>query len=251
MHQVLPDRALMASIRIFYQPIVRLEDMRPDYVEVLARAAGPDGSMGGPESIVDAMTCSERSMRLTASIMRRTLAEYEEFGFAGNDLSIAFNLPLDAMLHPDLLERLAALREISRLPAEKIRFELTERHPVHDLEAAYAAISDLRDAGYGLALDDITPDMPYLAELLEMPIRAIKLDRSVVTSAHPADQAFISEMTLRAAANQQDIIAEGIETPRMRDQMREMGVTHAQGYLFSRPLPAVALEQYLFPKCPT
>ncbi|GLR65773.1 hypothetical protein GCM10010909_04510 [Acidocella aquatica] len=235
----------MASIRIFYQPIIRLADLRPDYAEVLARTTGADGTMGGAETVVEAMTGAERSMRLTACIMQRALDEYTEHGFAAQNLRIAINLPLDAMLHPDLVTCIELIRASSGLPTSNIRFELTERHPVHDLKAACAVITTLRAAGYGLALDDITPDMPYLPALLDMPIRAIKLDRSVVISDHPADQEFIRAMAAQAAAKGQDIIAEGIETPTLRDSLRARGVTHGQGYLFSHPLPAAGLGQYL------
>jgi EAL domain-containing protein (putative c-di-GMP-specific phosphodiesterase class I) len=238
-----PDPALIASIRIFFQPIIRLGDLRPDYVEVLARAAAPDGSLAGPESIVDAMTNAEHSMGLTAGIMQRTLEEYASFNFAESDLAVAFNLPLDAMLHPELIERLDRVRENSNIPTRNIRFELTERHPVHDIGAACNVISTLRTAGYGLALDDITPDMPNLPALMQMPIRAIKLDRSVVIS--HAGQPFIRDMVAKATEHDQDIIAEGIETAELRDNMRNLGVTHGQGFLFSRPLPAPALQTFL------
>jgi len=245
MYQVLPDLALMASIRVFYQPIIRLANLRPDYVEVLARAEAADGTLGGPESIVAAMTGAERSMCLTASIMQRTLEEYEAFNFGAADLGVAFNLPLDAMLHPELVERIETIRSGSRLPARNIRFELTERHPVHDLSGARSVIIALRNAGYGLALDDVTPNMPNLPALMDMPIRAIKLDRSLVTSTSTTDQEFARVMVAQAIINGQDIIAEGIETMEMRDDMRLLGATHGQGYLFSRPLPGAALQAFL------
>ena len=235
----------MASIRISYQPIIRLADLRPEYAEVLARTAGTDGTLGGAETIVEAMTGTERSMRLTACIMQRALNEYTEHAFAAQNLRVAINLPLDAMLHPDLVASIEHIRAGAGLPTSNICFELTERHPVHDLEAACAVITTLRTAGYGLALDDITPGMPYLPALLNMPIRAIKLDRSVVISEHPADQEFIRAMVAQATAKGQDIIAEGIETPDLRDSLRARGVTHGQGYLFSHPLPAAGLRQYL------
>ncbi len=235
----------MASIRIFYQPIIRLVDLRPDYVEVLARTVDTNGTLSGAETVVDAMTGSERSMRLTACIMQRALDEYTVRGFAAHNLCIAINLPLDAMLHPELVTRIELIRAGSGLPQQNIRFELTERHPVHDLQAACTVITALRAAGYGLALDDITPSMPYLPALMDMPIRAIKLDRSVVISNHPSDQVFIRDMVAQATAKGQDIIAEGIETTELSNNLHARGVTHGQGYLFSRPLPAAGLQAYL------
>lgn len=245
MQQVLPDRALTASIRIRYQPIVRLADLRTEYVEVLARSASSTGAIEGPEPIIGAMTGEESSMRLTASIMRRALDQYEEFGFGEHDLRLAFNLPLDAMMHPDLVPRIESLREAAGLPAHNIRFELTERHPVNDLEAASGVIATLRHIGYDLALDDITPGMPHLAELMKMRIRAVKLDLSVVVSKTQAAQNFVREMVAKTKANGQDIIAEGIETTEMQEDMRARGVTHGQGFLFSKPLSAAALQSFL------
>ena len=80
---------------------------------------------------------------------------------------------------------------------------------------------------------------------MDMPIRAIKLDRSVVISDHSSDHDFIRDMVAQATANGQDIIAEGIETTELRDNLRARGVTHGQGFLFSRPLPADGLQAYL------
>src|ERR1700758_2436584 len=99
------DRALIASLRIYYQPIVRLGDLRPAYVEILARAEAGDGTLGS-DAIIHAMSGADRSMRLTACIMRSALAEYKAFHFAASGLSIAFNLPLEAMLHPQLTARI-------------------------------------------------------------------------------------------------------------------------------------------------
>jgi EAL domain-containing protein (putative c-di-GMP-specific phosphodiesterase class I) len=245
MLQVQPDQALEASIRIFYQPIIRLADFRLDHVEVLARAVGIDGTLGGPGAIVDAMTDAERSMRLTTCIMQRALTEYAAFSFAEDDLSVAFNLPLDAMLHPGLVSRIETIRAGWGLSARNIRFELTERHPVCDIAGAWSVISRMRDAGYDLALDDVTPNMPNLAALLGMPIRAIKLDRSIVADTEGSGHDFIRAMVAIASANRQDVVAEGIETDEMRDEMREYGVTHGQGYLFARPLAAAALRGFL------
>jgi EAL domain-containing protein (putative c-di-GMP-specific phosphodiesterase class I) len=240
-----PDQTLKASIRIFYQPIVRLSNLQPEYVEILARSAAKDGTLRGPEPIVEAMDGSERSMQLTSSILGRTLSEYGFYNFSAQNLTVAVNLPLDAMLHPELVQTIESIRALANLPARHIRFELTERHPVHDLPAARAVITALRDAGYGLALDDITPDTPNLPALMAMPIRAIKLDRSVVISKSETDQNFIRDMVAQATNNGQDIIAEGIETREKCHDMRTRGVTHGQGFLFSPPMPATALQTFL------
>ncbi len=245
---VLNDTALMATIRISYQPVVRLADLCTDYVEVLARAEDEDGLLSGPESIVDAMTFGARSMRLTGYIMQAALREYVAYGFGRNDLGFAFNLPLDAMMEPGLVSRIDGIRARLNLPANNIRFELTERHPVHDLRGADTVIAALHDAQYGLALDDVTPEMPNLPALMGMKVNAIKLDRSVVTAGDRVE--FIREIVAGARARGQAVIAEGIETETLLAEMRALGVTHGQGFLFSRPLLADGLQDFLMRERP-
>jgi EAL domain-containing protein (putative c-di-GMP-specific phosphodiesterase class I) len=238
------DRALIASLRIYYQPIVRLADLRPAYVEILARAEAGDGTVGS-DAVIHAMSGADRSMHLTTCIMRTALAEYKAFQFGESGLSIAFNLPLDAMLHPQLMARIEAVRARSGLPAHSIRFELTEQQPVRNLAAAGAAIAALRNARYGLALDDITPETPHLRELMALPIRAVKLDKSVVNSTAQGDHEFIRDIIARANAYGQTVIAEGIETTELCERMRLLGVTHGQGFLFAHPLSAADLQKFL------
>jgi EAL domain-containing protein (putative c-di-GMP-specific phosphodiesterase class I) len=238
------DRALIESLRIYYQPIDRLADLRPAYVEILARAEAGDGTVGA-DAVIHAMSGADRSMDLTSCIMNCALAEYKAFHFGRSGLSIAFNLPLDAMLHPQLMARIEAVRAQSGLAAQYIRFELTEQQPVRDLQTAGAAITALRNAHYGLALDDITPETPHLPALMALPIRAVKLDKSVVISTAEGDRNFIREIVARAKAYGQTVIAEGIETAELCERMRQFGVTHGQGFLFAHPLSAGDLQKFL------
>jgi EAL domain-containing protein (putative c-di-GMP-specific phosphodiesterase class I) len=238
-------RRLVKSLRLRYQPIIRLTDMQTDSLEVLARAETTDGALNGPETIVEAMTGAKASMALTGAILQRALAEFNESGLANPGPVLAINLPLDAMLHPDLVVIIETIRSRHRLAPQKIRFELTERHPVQDISAVGGIITVLRKAGYMLALDDITPGMPNLAALMKLPIHAIKLDRSIVVSGTRADTAFIRELVAHAQAHDHEIIAEGIETEATLKRMRRLGVTHGQGYLFAHPLPAAALKAFL------
>jgi len=249
-----PPEALpnVDSIRIRYQPVVRLADMRAGSVEILARAVAADGKMIGPEAIINAMTTGDYAMSLTSFIVQLALSERAEGHFDDLDIAFAFNLPLNVLLHPDLVQIIEAIRRNAGIRPEIMRFELTETQPVTDLKTAGAVIGRLRDAGYRLALDDITPETPNLDALLDLPFRAVKLDRSVVMEAAHADpvvagtaRQFIAEVTARAGASGKAVVAEGIESARTMDMMRALAVTHGQGFYFARPLPARALQPWL------
>ncbi len=238
------DHALFDCIRIAYQPIVRLSSRSADYLEVLARTADEAGAWSGPERVVAAMDSAERSLAITAQIMGRALTEYPSFT-PEPPCTLAFNLPLDALLHPMLMERIEAGRAAAGIDATHIQFELTETHPVTNPFATGAAIAALRAAGYRLALDDVTPSMHNLAALLRLPIAAFKLDHSVTNATDASTQDFIGRLAARAAADGKIVIAEGIEDEPALRRMRALGVTHGQGFLFAAAMPAGALAGYL------
>jgi EAL domain-containing protein (putative c-di-GMP-specific phosphodiesterase class I) len=191
------------------------------------------------------MTGTEESMSLTRVIVARAFAEHTAHGFETLGLTFAFNLPLDAMLHPDLVSIIDSMRGKTFLPAGAFGFELTEHHPVHDTGRVNIIITTLRDAGYHLALDDITPETTNLDALLRMPIKAFKLDRKITNSKRRSDMDFISRIVGHTTINNQVVIAEGIETFATLQKMRGLGVHYGQGFLFARPLRAAALKPFL------
>jgi EAL domain-containing protein (putative c-di-GMP-specific phosphodiesterase class I) len=238
------------AIRVRYQPIIRLDDMRPSSAEILARLQTNSGATMGPEAIVAAMTDSEQSMELTSLILGLALGERVAGRFDELGLCFAANLPLDAMQHPNLLGVIETTRINAGIAPGVIRFELTESHPVTEFERLGAVISGMREAGYGLALDDISPQTPNLDRLLELPFSAVKLDREVTAGAMrasggAASRQFISRVTAQARRIGRAVVAEGIETQAALERMRELGATHGQGFLFARPLPARALEPWV------
>jgi EAL domain-containing protein (putative c-di-GMP-specific phosphodiesterase class I) len=239
------------SIRIRYQPIIRLADLRPTTVEILARVQTETGPLVGPNSIIAAMVDGDVALSLSGAIVQRALRERNETRFDRLPLNFAFNLPLDAMLHQDLLDILKDLQQRENIHPRALRFELTETTPVTDLPSIAAVINNLNDAGYKIALDDITPSTHNLDALLNLPFRAVKLDRSITIGAlsrqkTTADRSRDFIQKIAAHANgKRAVIAEGIETEPTSQLMRSLGVTHGQGYLFARPLPAGALQPWL------
>lgn len=245
MHMKAPSSELAAALRLRYQPIVRLDDGGLCHVEVLARTLGQDGHLLGPQGIVEAMNHPDIALSLTRAIMERALAEYQAQGLSAYQLPLAFNLPLNVLVHPGIPERIEKLRNRHGLPAGLLRFELTETQPVQNLPLAEDSIAALRKAGYLLALDDVTPATPFLLALMKTPVDAVKLDRTVVIDDSPKAQGFIGKIVQLATGQFQDVVAEGIETQEQLSQMRDHGVTHGQGYLFSRPLAVEDLSTWL------
>ncbi|GAN81770.1 EAL domain-containing protein [Acidocella aminolytica] len=233
------------TLRLHYQPVIRLRDGALSHAEVLARGIAPDGALRGQQWLIEAMDKPDLALSMTRTIMEQALSEYQALNLSVFGVPVAFNLPLSVLVHPETWGLIEKLRAQYCLAACLLRFELTETQPVHDLHLTTARIQDLREAGYLLALDDVIPDTPFLDALMAGPISAVKLDRSVVIDEHPEAQVFIGQVSRNAALNGLDVVAEGIETNAQLQRMQGQGVTHGQGFLLSRPMTAPALAAHL------
>jgi EAL domain-containing protein (putative c-di-GMP-specific phosphodiesterase class I) len=131
------------------------------------------------------------------------------------------------------------------LPGGALTIELTEDLFMADPERAGKVIKGLRDAGVAIAVDDYGTGYSSLAYLRELTgITALKIDRAFVTDLDrdPRAQAIVSSTVTLAESLGLKLVAEGVETEKVRDRLAHLGCSHAQGYLFGRPCQASAVE---------
>src|SRR4029077_12369725 len=113
-------------------------------------------------------------------------------------------------------------------------------------QIAAMVLSELRDYGVKIYLDDFGTGCSSLSHLHRLPVDALKIDRSFVMSLLLPDRPAIVESILALARTlRTSVVAEGIETDVQAFELERLGCTHAQGYLFSRPLSASAVEALL------
>ncbi len=125
--------------------------------------------------------------------------------------------------------------------------ELTESQPITELARLGHATECLRALGYGLAIDDVGPNIRDYRALLTLSFTSLKLDRHLVADAmtNDADRVFLLRTLDAARAAGLRIVAEGIQDTATWDGMAAWGVDQAQGFLVGRPLPADAVRPWL------
>ncbi len=241
-------REALATSRIQarYQPIVRFSDQVPVGMEVLARLDHPTRGTLSPDLFVPAIERAGLARRLTEVIVGRAFDDWPGSVLTALDLFIAVNVPLDVLLMPDTLDMFEARREHAGIPASRVLIELTESLPVTDIAALRAAIEGFRARGYGLALDDVAPDLRDYQALMRLSFTALKLDKDLVRESPDSAlaQAFLEHAIAAGRAANLTIIAEGVEETDMWDRMKSLGVDQAQGYLVARPLPLGAVQPW-------
>jgi len=118
---------------------------------------------------------------------------------------------------------------------------------MHDLEVAIVRLHELKGLGVHLAIDDFGTGYSSLAYLRQMPIDAVKIDKSFVDGvAGGAEESAVARAILALAATLHlDTVAEGVEQPEQAEALAALGCHLAQGYHFSRPVPAADMGRRL------
>ena len=144
---------------------------------------------------------------------------------------------------PDFMRQLLAEY---KLPASRFAFEVTERVALNSQLAA-VELKRLRAQGHLIVLDDFGTGYSSLAYLDELPVDIIKIDKSFVLRAQSLSSDIILSYLLHMAQKLDiDVIVEGVETTRQAERVCALGAHKAQGWLYSKDLPAHALVRAYF-----
>jgi len=154
--------------------------------------------------------------------------------------SIAINLSARQFQDPELFADVKATLSASGVDPRRLRIEITEHLLISDLGGAIATLNLLRQLGVTIAIDDFGTGYSSLDYLRDLPIDAIKLDRSFITEIGPNGGALpiIEGITTLSHILGLAVTAEGIETSHQLARLREIGCDRGQGFLLGRPAPS-------------
>ena len=162
--------------------------------------------------------------------------------FVPHDAYVAVNLSAASLTDGSVLDRLAGWTEESGLPATQLVLEITETTIMQNTDVAVELLHRLREHGFRVAMDDFGTGYSSLAYLRDLPISALKIDRSFVADiAEQRDAlAIVAWIVDLARAVGVDVIAEGVETAEQVALLQRLGCATAQGWFWG---PAVPLTQ--------
>lgn len=236
-------------VEAFYQPVVSLRDSTLLGFEALLRVRHPQRGILAPAVIMDAlddprMACSigERM----AGLVVDAICQWKAAGIACGQ--VALNLATENVIDASFATMLLELLDSRALSPSSIKLEITERvlldRSVTDMKANLAR---LRRAGITISLDDFGTGYASLVHLQTLPIDEIKIDRSFVTGLGTNENRgeIVRAMLGLAKTMKLATVAEGIETPGEALLLTSWGCDAGQGYLFSRPLPATAVQSFV------
>jgi EAL domain-containing protein (putative c-di-GMP-specific phosphodiesterase class I) len=164
------------------------------------------------------------------------------------DLTIAVNLSASQLLAPDLLHAVSAALRASGIPASAVHLEITESVVMNDVERSIATLQALRSNGVALSVDDFGTGYSSLSYLKQLPVTTLKIDRSFVDGLGgdgQHDPSIVDAVISLARALDLGVVAEGVETHGQHVALQRLGAERAQGYLWSKPMPATDVPAWL------
>ncbi len=159
---------------------------------------------------------------------------------------VTVNVSSRQLMQQNFLRIVERAVETSGLRPRDLRLEITETALMDSPAVAAQVLRQLREFGAKIYLDDFGTGYSSLSHLHKLPVDALKIDRSFVSSLGITERPAIVESIMALARTMNtSVVAEGIETEVQARELERLGCTHAQGYLFARPLAAKAAEQII------
>lgn len=232
---------------LFYQPKLTLDSMTISHVEALVRWQHPIKGLIPPDSFISIAEKTGQMAALTRWVTTAAIAQYVKWRRQGFDISIAINISAENILDKSYPDFVIALKQQYQLNDHSITLEVTEDALVADPEKATQMLSYLNEHGFKLSIDDYGTGYSSLAQLKQLPVQELKIDRSFVQnlSTDESDK-IIVHSTLELAHNLGlYVVAEGIEDETALLWLKSQGCELAQGYFISKPLPVDTLNLWL------
>ena len=162
-------------------------------------------------------------------------------------LTIAVNVSAREFRDPGFVEAVLAVLETTGARPNQLKLELTESLLLNDVEDIIAKMTRLQLRGVGFSLDDFGTGYSSLSYLKRLPLDQLKIDQSFVRDVltDPNDATIARTIIALASSLGLSVVAEGVESTGQRAFLLRNGCNAFQGYLFSRPVPAVALPDLM------
>jgi diguanylate cyclase (GGDEF)-like protein len=233
-----------SELLVEYQPIVSTSDGSVRGAEALLRWDHPQAGRIRPDVFIPLAETCGAIVPIGSWVMDRACRDRDTWQRPGErPIELAVNVSAHQFVSPGFVASVAEILDTTGIPPELLTLEVTESIFLQDGALAVAVFDQLKGLGVRLSLDDFGTGYSSLSYLSRFPIDTVKIDRSfVVQLAAPTTHLIIAAVVDLAHGMDMDIIAEGVETEKELDAVRELGCDFYQGYYFAASMPTEAFR---------
>ncbi|MEH6442469.1 MAG: EAL domain-containing protein [Oceanospirillaceae bacterium] len=232
---------------LYYQPKLDFKSGVITHMEALVRWQHPSLGMIPPDDFIPVAEQTGQINDLTCWVLKTAIDQYNRWLAMGMDFNIAINISAENFRDPAFFDFVCHSLDTAGVNANKLTLEVTESAVVDDPKSAIELLKKFKNLGIFLSIDDYGTGYSSLAQLKQLPVHELKIDKSFVQRLeHDLDDQIIVRSTIELAHNMGlTVVAEGIEDQFALDWLKENGCEKAQGYFISKPKPADELSPWL------
>jgi diguanylate cyclase (GGDEF)-like protein len=242
------------ELTVHYQPIVSLSSRMVVGVEALVRWRHVQRGLLGPKEFIHVAEQTGLIIPMGKLVLEQACTQAAGWMSRGatEPFHVSVNLSLRQVADPTFPEMVAQTLESTGLDPGALSLEITESVLMDDPETSVEVLDRIKALGVDLVLDDFGTGYSSLAYVQRFPIDVLKIDRSFVLNLgqDDEDRTIVETIVSMARGLRVSVIAEGVETAAQAGALSEMGCPMAQGYHYSRPLPASRIEELLGAELP-
>lgn len=234
------------KLELFYQPKYDVKADRVTQVEALLRWIHEDFGFVPPDEFVGLAEQSGLMPLLTQWVIEQVAKQCRLWKDKNTQIAIAINLSAYDV-NDKLPQKLARVLKDNSIDATDMILEITESAFMENTAQAIIVLNQLRQMGFPLSIDDYGTGYSSLAQLKNMPVNELKIDKSFVLNLDKDsnDQLIVRSTIDLARTMGLGVVAEGVETLEACHLLKRWGCDKLQGYYFSKPLPVTKFEAWL------
>jgi EAL domain-containing protein (putative c-di-GMP-specific phosphodiesterase class I) len=237
----LPHALERGELEVYYQDKVDVRTERLVGMEALVRWNHAELGLVSPARFIPLAEETGLIVPIGEWVLQEACRQTVEWRNQGaSEIRMAVNLSSGQFAKRDLTDSIRAVLRETGLDPRQLELELTESMLMDDAEGTTRTLRELKELGVHLSIDDFGTGYSSLAYLRRFPIDALKIDQSFIREVitNHDDSAIVTSIILMGHSLNLSVVAEGVETRAQLDYLRVLECDQAQGYLFSKPVPA-------------
>jgi diguanylate cyclase (GGDEF)-like protein len=232
---------------VYYQPIVDLTTGAMVSAEALLRWEHPDGLLVGPDEFIPLAEETGLIVPIGTWVLEQACRELARWQRTESSMSVAVNLSVRQIVDPSIASLLEGVLKRTGVRYGGLCLELTETVFMEDVEYLRKTLASLKALGVKLAIDDFGTGYSSLSRLKDVPVDAVKVDRTFIDGLgiDPHHSALVGAIVAIADALGLEVTAEGVENQDQLASLKRLGCRRGQGFYFARPMPAADMNQFV------
>ena len=232
---------------VHYQPKVDLQTGTVTGVEALLRWQHPLRNLIPPDEFIPLAEHTGLIEGLTSYVLNESLRQVAAWRDDGLELKVAVNLSTRSLLNAEFPDEVLRALKTWRVPPSSLQLEITEHTILADPARAAGVLSTLSNMGVELSIDDFGTGYSSFVQLRRLPLTELKIDKSFVMNMEvDENDAVIVRSLIELGRNLGlQVVAEGVESESIWNDLTDLGCDYAQGFYTSRPMPADQIVRWM------